>query len=179
MNRKYVLSIAAGVIGSAAIAVAAAHAHGSFGHHGHHHGSPAAKACIAVMTPDQRAGLKSIFTDAKTTLMSDHQKVASAKQDLTLAILTKKDDLSPLENNLSAASLKMLQDQDAAAAKVCGLLNPKQLSAAEGLYKNMVSLRQSSHQQAHEYFKQARTAAGDAATTQNSGEIQGGPQSAE
>jgi hypothetical protein len=179
MKGKYVFSMAVAAIGSAAVAVAVAHAHGGFGPHGRHHGSPAAKACIAVMTPDQRSSLKSIFMDAKGNLMSDHQKVQSAKQDLTQAILSKNGDLGPLEQNLSAAKLKLLQDEDAAAVKVCGLLNPKQLSAAEGLYKNLLSLRQSTHQQAREYFKQARAAAGDTSASQTPNETQSAPQSVE
>jgi len=179
MNRKYVFSVAAAAVGSAALAVTAAHAFGGFGPHGHHHGSPAAKACIAVMTPDQRANLKSIFTDAKAGLMSDHQKVQSAKHDLTEAILSKHADLGPLENNLSTAKLKLLQDEDAVAVKVCGLLNPKQLSAADGLYKNLLALRQSTHEQARDYFKQARTAAGDTTTSEAPNEPQSAPQSVE
>lgn len=179
MKRKYVVSIGAAVVGSAALVVAAAHAHGGFSAHGHHHGSAAAKACIAVMTPDQRGSLESIFGGVKTNLMNDHQKVASAKDDLTLGILEKKDDLSSLENNLSAAKLKLLQDEDAAAAKVCGLLNPKQLGAAEGLYKNMLALRDSTHEQAREYFKQARSAAGDPAAAAIPGDTQSAPQSVE
>jgi Skp family chaperone for outer membrane proteins len=142
-----------------------AHAHGGFGAHGHHHGSAAAKACIAVMTPDQRANLKTIFSDSKSSLMTDHQKVMSAKQDLANAILSKTSDLSSLESNLSNAKLKLLQDEDAAAVKVCGMLTDKQLGAAQGLYKNMLALHQSTHQQMMDYFKQARTAAGDTSST--------------
>jgi hypothetical protein len=162
MKGKYVLSIAAGVIGSAAIAVTAAHAHGGFHHH---HGSAAARSCIAAMTPDQRSNLKSIFSDAKGNLMTDHQNVMAAKQALTEAILSKNPNLGQLEANLSKAQSTLLQDEDAAAVKICGSLNAQQLSAAEGLYKNMVSLRQSTHQQAREYFQQARTAAGDTSST--------------
>jgi hypothetical protein len=162
MKGKYVLSIAVGAIGSAAIAVTVAYAHGGFHHH---HGSAAAKACIAVMTPDQRGNLKSIFSDAKGTIITDHQNVQSARQALSEAILSKNGNLAPLETSLSNAQMKLLQDEDAAAVKVCGLLNDKQLSAAEGLYKNMVALRQSSHQQARDYFNQARTAAGDTTST--------------
>ncbi len=177
MRMKYVFAIAAAAVGSAAIAVAA-QAHG-FGPHGHH-GSGAARSCIAVMTPDQRANLKTIFSGAKADIIADHQKVESAKQELALAILNKTGDVSPQENNLSAARLKLTQDEDAAAAKVCGLLNAKQLSAAEGLYKNMVALRQSTRQQAHEYFKQARSAAGDPALGSTApGDTQGAPQSVE
>ncbi len=178
MKRKYVFSCAAAAIGSAALAVAAAHANG-FGHGGHRHGSAAAKACIAVMTHDQRANLKSIFSGEKTTLMSDHQKVASDNQDLTQAILGKTSDLSTLENNLSAAKLKLLQDEDATATKICATLNPQQLSAAQGLYKNLLTLRQTTHQQAQDYFKQARTAAGDPAVSQGPSETQSSPQSVE
>jgi hypothetical protein len=166
MNRKYIFSLAAAAIGSGVIAIAAAHAHG-FGHHGHH-GSGAARACIAVMTPDQRAGLKGIFGDAKTNIIADHKGVAAAKQDLALAILSKNDNLSTLESNLATAKSKLQQDEDAAAAKVCGVLNPKQLEAAQGLYKNMLALRESTHKQARAYFMDARKSAGDATTPMQS-----------
>lgn len=165
MSRKYVLSIAAAAIGSVALAVGAAQANG-FGHRGHHHGSAAAKACIAVMTHDQRANLKSIFSGEKGTLMHDHQTVVSDQQALTQAILNKTSDLSSLEGTLSSDKQKLLQEEDAVAAKICGSLSAQQLSAAQGLYKNMLALRQSTHQQAREYFKQARTAAGDPASSQ-------------
>ncbi len=178
MKRKYVFSIVAAVAGSAALVVAAAHAHGGFGPGGHHHGSSAAQACIAVMTYDQRSNLKSIFTGVKSNLMTDHQNVKIAKEALTLGIL-QKSDLSPLESSLSAAKLKLLQDEDAAAVKVCGLLNAKQLSAAEGLYKNLAALHKSTHEQAREYFKQARDAAGDPTAAEIPGDAQGAPQSAE
>lgn len=159
MNRKYILSLAAAAIGSGVIAIGAAQAHG-FGHGGRH-GSGAARACIAVMDHDQRAGLKTIFKDAKTNIIADHKAVGAAKQDLALAILSKKDDLSTLETNLATAKSKLQQDEDAAAAKVCGVLNPKQLDAAQGLYKNMLALRESTHKQARAYFMDARKSAGD------------------
>jgi hypothetical protein len=178
MKRKYVLSMAAAAIGSAALAVTAAHAYG-FGHGGHHHGSAAAKACIAVMTHDQRANLKTILSGEKTTLMSDHQKVRSDKQALTQAILDKTSDLSALEGTLSTDKQKLLQEEDAVAVKICATLNSQQLSAAQGLYKNMLTLRQNTHQQAREYFKQARTAAGDPAASQVPSETQSSPQSVE
>jgi len=165
MNTRYVVAMTAGAIGSAALAFGVAFAHGGFGGHGHHHGSAAAKACIAVMTPEQRSNLKTIFTEAKSSLKADHQKVMAAKQDLNEAILSKTSDLSSLETNLSNARLKLLQDQDAAAVKVCGMLNDKQMSAAHGLYKNLAALRQSTHQQMRDYFKQARDAAGDTSTS--------------
>jgi Skp family chaperone for outer membrane proteins len=179
MKPKYVLSIAAAVAGGAALLAEAAYAHGGFGPGGRHHGSAAARACIAVMTPDQRADLKSIFADVKGNLMTDHQNVQSAREALTLGILEKKDNLGSLQNSLSAAKLKLLQDEDAAAVRVCGLLNAKQLSAAEGLYKNLAALHKSTREQAREYFKQARSAAGDAAAAEIPGDAQGGPQSVE
>ena len=64
MTRKYILSLAAATIGSGLIAVTGAYAFGFGGHHGHH-GSGAARACIAVMNPDQRDDLKSIFKGEK------------------------------------------------------------------------------------------------------------------
>jgi hypothetical protein len=159
MTRKYILSLAAATIGSGLIAVTGAYAFGFGGHHGHH-GSGAAKACIAVMNHDQRDGLKTIFKGEKGTFFTDHKAAETAKQDLALAILNK-GDVSTAENNLSAAKLKVLQDQDAVAAKICGQLNAQQLSAAQNLYKNMTALRQSSHEQARTIFQNARTAAGN------------------
>lgn len=177
MKRKYVFSMAVAAVGSAALAVAAAHA-AYGGHHGHH-GSAAAKACIAVMTKDQRMGLKTIFSGEKTTLKSDHQKLASDEQALTEAILSKTSDLSGLETTVSNDKKTLVQDQDALAVKICATLNSQQLSAADGLYKNLLALRHSTHQQAREYFKQARTAAGDPAATQVPSETQSSPQGVE
>ena len=177
MKRNYVISMALAAVGSAALAIGVAHADG-FGHGGHHHGSAAAKACIAVMTHDQRANLRSIFGGEKMTLMTDHQTVASDKQALTLAILDK-TDLSGPESKLSADQQKLQQEEDAVAAKICATLSTQQQNAAKGLYNNLVALRQSSHLQARNYFKQARTAAGDPAVSQVPSETQSGPQSAE
>ena len=86
MTRKYILSLAAATIGSGLIAVTGAYAFGFGGHHGHH-GSGAARACIAVMNHDQRDGLKSIFKGEKGAFFTDHKAAETAKQDLTLAIL--------------------------------------------------------------------------------------------
>ena len=165
MKRSYFFSLAVAAIGSATLSLAAANANG-FGHGGHHHGSAAARACIAVMSHDQRSGLKSIFSGEKSTLMVDHQKLMADQQALSEAILSKNSDLSTLEGNVSADKQKLLQERDAIAVKICGTLNAQQLSAAQGLYKNMVALRQSTHQQAREYIKQARTAAGTTTTSQ-------------
>jgi len=167
MNRKYVFSLAAAAIGSGVIAISAAHAYG-FGHHGHH-GSGAAKACIAVMTHDEKMGLKTIFSDAKTNIIADHKSAAAAKHDLELAIVKNpKGDFSALETSLANAKSKLQQDQDKVAAEVCGSLNSQQMGAAEGLYKNLLALRESTHSQARAFFKDARTAAGDPAVQMQS-----------
>ena len=183
MKKKYVFSVAAAAIGSAALAVAAAHAAYGFGHHGHH-GSGAAKPCVAVMTHDQRMGLKAIFKGAKTNIIADHKSVKAAKEALAAAILSG-DTTTALsapdgpESKLSAAELKLQQDEDAAAVTICGKLSSQQLSAAEGLYKNMLKLRESSHEKAREYFKQARHNAGDPAVSQVPSETQSSPQGVE
>jgi hypothetical protein len=178
MKRSYLFSLAIAAIGSATLSLGAANANG-FGHGGHHHGSAAARACIAVMSHDQRSGLKSIFSAEKSTLMGDHQKLMADQQALSQAILSKTSDLSTLEGNVSTDKQKLLQEQDTIAVKICGTLNSQQLSAAQGLYKNMLALRQTTHQQAHEYFKQARSAAGTAATSQVPSDTQSAPQSVE
>ncbi len=164
MNRKYVFSLAAAVIGSGVIAISAAHAFG-FGHHGHH-GSGAAKACIAVMTHDQRTGLKTIFSDAKTDIIADHKSVAEAKHKLELAILggsATASEVPGLEASLATAKSTLQTEEDKVAAQVCGVLKPAQLSAAEGLYQNLVTLREKTHAEARAYFLDARKAAGDPA----------------
>ncbi len=175
MTRKYILSLAAATIGSGLIAVTAAHAFGPGGH-GHHHGSGAIKACIAVMNPDQRAGLKTIFTDEKGTLMPAHQKLRADKQALELAILNK-GDVSGAENTLNTDKVALQKAEDDLAVKICAILTDKQPAAAVTLYNGLTALRQSTHEQARTLFKDARTAAGDPPSTTQS---QGNPaQSAE
>ncbi len=177
MTRKYILSLAAATIGSGLIAVTGAYAFGFGGHHGHH-GSGAARACIAVMNPGQRADLKNIFKGEKSTFIADHKAVMTAKQNLTLAILKNPkvdpSTLTGLETALSSAKAKVQADQDSIATQICGSLTGTQQAAALDLYSNMVALRQSTHQQARTIFQNARKAAGDTTPA-----VQGNTQDAE
>jgi hypothetical protein len=160
MTRKYILSLAAATIGSGLIAVTAAHAFGPGGH-GHHHGSAAVKACIAVMTPTERADLKTIFGDYKTDLRTDFQKVRADKEALNVAILTPKGDVSGAENTLATDQATLQKEADELAGKICGTLNGTQQSQALILYNELTALRKTSHEEARAYFKAARSAAGD------------------
>jgi hypothetical protein len=167
MTRKYILSLAAATIGSGLIAVTAAHAFGPGGH-GHHHGSGAVKACIAVMTPEQRGDLKTIFMTDKGTLMADHQTVRADKQALNVAIL-KGTGVSDAETNLADAKAKLQKEEDAVAAQICGTLKGTQPAAALTLYNGLTALHESTHEQARTLFKNARTAAGDPSDVQSQG----------
>ena len=165
MTRKSILSLAAATIGSGLIAVTAAHAFGGPGGHGHHHGSAAVKACIAVMTHEQRAGLKTIFMGQKDTLIADHQKVHTDQQTLNQVILglNKSVTLTQAEDTLNTDKAALQLEKDALAAQICGTLstNPKQLKAAQDLYTGLVALRESTHASARILFQDARKAAGD------------------
>jgi hypothetical protein len=172
MTRKSIFMLAAAVA-SGLIAVTVVHAEG-LGHRDRPL-SEAAQACLAVIRKDQRAGLDIIFTGQKSAFMADQKAWLGAKDDVSLAILTK-GDVTTAENKLSAAKAKVQQDEDAMAAKICGLLDKKQLSAAEDLYKNLTALRQSGDEHADNYFKAARSAAGDPASQNAVGD---GPQNAE
>jgi hypothetical protein len=173
MTRKSILMLAA-IIAGELVVVAAVHAE-SLGGHRDQHLSEAAQACLVVIRQDQRRGLDKIFREQKSVFIADDKAWSAAKHDVSLAILTKSDMTTP-ENNLFAAKTKVQHDEDAMAAKICGLLDKKQLSAAEDLYKNLTALRQSSDEEAGNYFKAARSAAGDPASQNAVGD---GPQNAD
>jgi hypothetical protein len=150
--------LAAAAIGTGFLAVSA-YAHG-FGHHGRH-GSSAVMSCIAVMSPAQRANLKQTFAGNKDKFKADFGAVKSAQNALATAILSGSKDVSTQETALSNAKLQLLKDKDAAAIQLCGQLDAKQLSAASTLHNNLVTLHESTHQQARNYFEAARSAAGE------------------
>jgi hypothetical protein len=158
MTRKGVLSLAAVTIGAGLLAVGTASAFG-FGHHGHH-GSGAARACLAVMPKDQRPQLKSIFTKYGPTLKADRKAVFEAKQAVEQGILTKSSDLATLEGNLATAKTNLQHEEDLVAGDICGLLNMTQLGAADNLYNELVALRENTHKQAREDVQKARESVG-------------------
>jgi hypothetical protein len=90
-------------------------------------------------------------------LHSDRQALSTAKQNVTQFILgiNTSTPLSTLEQNVSAAELKVMQDEDAIAQSVCKQLSPAQLSAASTLYTNL----QNNRQTVHGYFAAAHQAA--------------------
>jgi hypothetical protein len=143
-------------VSGAAILTLAGYAQ-AFGHGGHHHGSPALSACMAAAPKSVKTGLWSSFKSSP--LHADRKAVMTAKQNLDAAILAK-GPLTADENALSAAQLKVIQDEDAIAQNVCGQLTPAQLTAATTLYTNL----QSNHQAVRGYFQAAREASGDTAS---------------
>jgi Spy/CpxP family protein refolding chaperone len=151
------------VVGAASVAVialgAAAYAH-AFGpmHAGMHRNGPI-MPCVAVMTKAQRADLKTVFHSQMGTLRSDREKAMTANNALTAAILSGSKDVSSQEAALNTARQQLLKDRDAMAMKVCGQLSSSQLSAASTLSTKLSNLHQSTHTQAHQYFKEAKAAA--------------------
>jgi phosphoenolpyruvate-protein kinase (PTS system EI component) len=127
----------------------------AFPGHGGHHGSAALAACLAAAPKSVKTSLWS--TIKSSSLHTDRQAVETARQNLAQSILAKSSSLSADESALSAAQLKVIQDEDALAQNVCGQLSPTQLSAASALYTNL----QNNHQTVKGYF-QAAHAAGNA-----------------
>jgi hypothetical protein len=132
-------------------------AHAFSGHGGHHHGhgSPALAACMAAAPKSVKTNLRSTFKGS--SMHADRQAVETAKQNLAQAILAKTTPLTPLESALSAAQLKVIQDEDAIAQSVCGQLTPAQLTAASSLYTNLRNNRQT----VRGYIASAHQASGD------------------
>jgi hypothetical protein len=153
--RKYTGLIAAFGVGALLGAVGFVQAFSGGGHHGgHHHGSAAMSACMAAAPQSVKS---SVWSSVKgSSLFADKKAVWTAKQNLDQAILAKTTPLTPLETALSAAQLKVLQDQDAVAQTVCGQLSPAQLAAANTLYTNL----QNNRQTVRGYFEAAHQAAG-------------------
>jgi hypothetical protein len=142
-------------VAGAALLTAAGYAQAFGGHGGHHHGSPALSACLAAAPKSVKTTIWSTFKSS--SLRTDRQAVHTAKQALDQAILAKSTSLTADENALSAAQLKVIQDEDAIAQNVCGSLSPAQLGAANTLYTNL----QNNRQTVHGYFQTARDAAGE------------------
>jgi hypothetical protein len=154
VSRKCSPFIAA-VAGAAIFAVTGyAQAFGGHGGHGGHHGSSALAACLAAAPKSVKTGLRSTFKSSSSR--SDEEAVHAAKQNLAQAILAQTTPLTPYENALSAAQLKVIQDEDAIAQNVCGQLSTSQLAAASTLYTNL----QSNRQTVRGYFQTAHAAAG-------------------
>ena len=145
-------------IAGAAIIALAASAQAFSGHGGHHHGSPALAACMAVAPQSTKANLRTTFKGS--SLWTDKQAVQTAKNNLAQQILAKNTSLTQYETALSQAQLKVIQDQDAVAQNVCGQLSSTQLAAASTLYTNL----QNNHQAVRSYFETAHQAAGDASS---------------
>ena len=145
-------------IAGAAIIALAASAQAFAGHGGHHHGSPALAACMAVAPQSTKANLHSTFKGS--SLWTDKQAVQTAKNNLAQQILAKNISLGQYESALSQAQLKVIQDQDTIAEGVCGQLSSTQLAAASTLYTNL----QNNRQTIKGYFDTAHQASGDAAS---------------
>lgn len=124
------------------------------GHWGHHH-ADALAACVVAAPQSVKTNLWSTFKSSP--LRTDREAVWTAKDNLNKAILAKTTPLTPYENALSSARLKMLQDKDALAQNVCGQLSQTQLTAASTLYTNL----QSNRQTVRGYFQAAHQAASE------------------
>lgn len=170
--RKLIASAAAAIIGSGFF-VASTYAQGFAGHH--RGGISAIRPCIAVMSASQKATLQQIFSTQKQTLRTDHQNVASAKKTLAAAILSGGKDVSSQESTLASAQQQLQKDQDATAAQVCSQLSATQLSAAQSLFNDLVTLHTNTRQQAQSYLQQAQAAAGNA-QSQDETQLQTGGQ---
>jgi len=145
------------VTGAAVLGLAvSAHAFG--GHDGHHHGSPALAACMAVTPHSSKSTLWSTFKGS--SLHTDMEAAQTAKNNLAEQILAKNTSLTQYETALSQAQLKLIQDEDAVAQSVCGQLSSTQLAAASTLYTNL----QNNRQTVHGYFEAAHQASGDTGT---------------
>jgi hypothetical protein len=142
-------------IAGAAILALAASALAFSGHGGHHHGSPALAACMAVAPQSTKANLHSTFKGS--SLWTDKQAVQTAKNNLAQQILAKNTSLGQYESALSNAQLKVIQDEDTIATGVCGQLSSTQLAAASTLYTNL----QNNRQTVRGYFQTAHLASGD------------------
>ena len=139
----------------AAILALAGYVEAFSGHGGHHHSASALGACLAAAPKSVTANLRSTFESS--SLHTDRQALRTAKQNVAQFILgiNTTTPLSTLENNLSMAEMKVVQDEDAIAQSVCKQLSPTQLAAASTLYTNL----QNNRQTVHGYFEAAHQAA--------------------
>lgn len=154
--RKFSGLITAFAAGAVIGAVGFVQAYAGYSGHrgGHHHGSAAMSACMVAAPQSVKSNLWSAIKGS--SLFADKKAMWAAKQSLDKAILVQTKPLTPLENALSAAQLKVLQDQDGIAQNVCGQLTQAQLSAANTLYTNL----QANRQTVRGYFEAAHAAAG-------------------
>ena len=139
----------------AAILALAAYVQAFSGHGGHHRSGSALGACLAAAPKSFRTNRHSTFESS--SLHVDRQALWTAKQNVAQFILgiNTTTPLSTLENNLSMAEMKVVQDEDAIAQGVCKQLSPAQLAAASTLYTNL----QNNRQTVHGYFEAAHQAA--------------------
>ena len=151
---KKTSALVASVAGVAVLALAG-YVQAFSGPGGHHHGSSALGTCLAAAPKSLKTNLHSTFESS--SLHTDRQALSTAKQNVTQFILgiNTATPLSTLENNLSAAELKVIQDEDAIAQSVCKQLTTAQLAAASTLYTNL----QNNRQTVHGYFAAAQQAA--------------------
>lgn len=151
---KKTSALVASIAGVAILALAG-YVEAFSGHGGHHHGSSALGVCLTAAPTSVKTNLRSTFESS--SLRSDRQALSTAKQNVTQFILgiNTTTPLSTLENNVSAAELKVIQDEDAIAQSVCKQLSPAQLAAASTLYTNL----QNNRQTVHGYFAAAHQAA--------------------
>ena len=142
-------------VAGAAILALAGYVHASSGHGGHHHGGSALGACLAAAPKSVTTNLRSTFEGS--SLHADRQALWTARQNVAQFILgiNTTTPLTTLENNLSMAEMKLIQDEDAIAQSVCKQLSPAQLAAASTLYTNL----QNNQQTVHGYFAAAHQAA--------------------
>jgi hypothetical protein len=157
MNRKYVISLAAAVLGSAALAATAVHADGGwgggFGHHGRHGGSLVRKVCLVALPADKHPEVKGIFEKAGPGLKTDFETVKKDREAVADAILSRNDSgLTSAENTLNTDAATLRSAQEAVTAQICGLLDQDQLGKAKTLYGQL----QANRETVHGYFEAAR-----------------------
>ena len=159
MNRKWVSTFAAAAIGAGLFASNALAYGGDGGGHGHRrHGDSAMGLCVSVMTPEQRASLRTTVGDSWETLKSDSAAVHSAKSAITRDILYGKS-VTADEASLATAMGKLQSDKDTMAAQACKSV--KNIGAVQTLYGEMEGLHQQEqtlHQDARGDFKTAQNA---------------------
>jgi hypothetical protein len=157
MNKRWIAPIAAALIGTGFLA-ATAFAYGGGGGHGRHHGDSAMGLCIGVMSPTQKAALRSTLGSSWTTLKTDSQAVRSAKAAITHDILYG-NSVTTDEAALATAESTLQSAKDSLAAQVCS--NVTNIGAVQTLYGQLQALHpeeQTLHQDAHSDFQAARAA---------------------
>jgi hypothetical protein len=157
MNRKWISTFAAAAIGAGLFATSA-FAYGEGGHGHHRHRDSAMGLCVGVMTPEQRASLRTTVGSSWETLKADSAAVHSAKAAITHDILYG-NSVTADEATLATAAGKLQSDKDSMAAQVCK--NVKNITAVQTLYGQMEGLHQQAqtlHQNAYADLKTAQNA---------------------